>query len=221
MPETDNLVSSAAPLEALHAENVELRERIAELESRIAESNKQVKDRRSADDQEFAGLLEEKTEVIRELHLKIQDLQAQLSAAPAQQTEQQAPAPAETPKEDDLVALGEELERERVQLQEDEKALMQQMRTLEVQMSRERAELARQRSDIERLHMQVQHELELASKEAAMRERLRPLMRQYQTILRNGSSVPPERAVKEAPAQPAPVNGGGSSGLFRRLFGAG
>ncbi len=68
---------------------------------------------------------------------------------------------------------------------------MQQMRSMEVQMSRERAELARQRTDIERLHVKLQDELELASRESALRERLQPFMRQHQVMMRNGSSEPP------------------------------
>ena len=90
MPETDNLVSSAASFEALHAENVELRERIAQLESRLEESNKQVKDRRTAEDQEFAGL-EEKPKSSAN-HLKIQDSD-QLGSARATTTADALAAP--------------------------------------------------------------------------------------------------------------------------------
>jgi hypothetical protein len=212
MFETDNYQSVNGSLEALQAENADLLERIAKLEALTSASTKKENDH-AEQDQEFARLLEEKTDVIRELHLKIQELQA----SSASQNHQ---PPADIHQEADLVALNEELERERIQLREDEEALMHQMRALEVQMSRERAELARQRADIERLHIQVQHEIEAANKEAAMRERLLPLMRQNQTILRHGSASP-QRAAKEPESQPTHTPGATNSGLFRRLFGAG
>ncbi|CAN5381181.1 hypothetical protein BH10PLA2_BH10PLA2_25340 [soil metagenome] len=211
MIESEGIESTPELVDALQAENLELRERIAQLEAHLASK---PSPRGSEDSEsEFARLLEEKTDVIRELHMRIQELQAE------QPSSQDTPVRANVPQEADLVALNEELERERTQLQEDERALMQQMRVLEVQMSRERAELARQRADVERLHHQVQHELELANKEASMRERLQPLMQQRQGLLRNGSALP-QRAPKQSEAQPAPAPGT-SSGLFRRLFGAG
>ncbi len=206
------IATSNDQLDQLQSENLELRERVAVLETQLAEKKAEGCD---ADDSEFAKLLEEKTDVIRELHLKIQQLQTTTN-------EQALHQAAELPNETDLIALSEELERERKQLQEDERALMQQMRVLEVQMSRERAELARQRADVERLHYQVQHELELANKEASMRERLQPLMQQRQGLLRNGSAAPPVRPTQNGETKPVPSAAAGtSSGLFRRLFGAG
>ena len=210
---------SAGPtelVESLQVENLELRERVATLEAKLAESLAQANGIDT--NEEFSRLLEEKTDVIRELHLKIQQLQATTN----EQAIHQAEVTAQLPNDRELIALSEELERERAQLQEDERALMQQMRVLEVQMSRERAELARQRSDVERLHHQVQHELELANKEASMRERLQPLMQQRAGLLRNGSAAPPPRPAKNGESQPLPSAASGtSSGLFRRIFGAG
>jgi hypothetical protein len=206
LPTSNNLV------DRLRGENLDLRERIAMLEEQLVD--KGISGIDSAEG-EYTRLLEEKTDVIRELHLKIQELQATT-------TEQARHQAAELPNETDLIALSEELERERKQLQEDERALMQQMRVLEVQMSLERAELARQRADVERLHYQVQHELELANKEASMRERLLPLMQQRQGLLRNGSAAPPPRTPKNGEPKPVPSQASGTgSGLFRRLFGAG
>src|SRR5262249_56612934 len=80
---------------------------------------------------EYEALLEEKSEVIRSLHQKLQEYQERPTAV--------------APKEAELVALSEQLEQDRRQLQEDEESLMQQMRQMEMTMSRERAELARQR----------------------------------------------------------------------------
>jgi hypothetical protein len=211
--EIDCSLDSDQVIEALRAENEELRRRLAGLEGIQTDAGTKGEDW-GEQDREFTRIMEEKTDVIRELHIKIQALQA---AVP----DPDQPA-AQTPREADLFALSDELERERNQLKEDEKSLMLQMRSMEVQMSRERAELARQRTDIERLHIRMQDELELASREASLRERLQPLMRQHQVMIRNGSCEPPSRGGKElAPAenaQPAPAT---TSGLFRRLFGAG
>jgi len=53
---------------------------------------------------------------------------------------------------------------------------------MEVQMSRERAELARQRSELQRLQSEIRHELDLAARDAALRERLAPLQRRHQEM---------------------------------------
>lgn len=100
-------------LEQLRCDNGELRQKLAKLEQCLkdtsgtaqfwAEQNKNTE-----------KLLEEKSDVIRELHTKIQQLQSR--------------PPVAAPQEEELLALGEELEEARRQLQEDEKALMQQMR---------------------------------------------------------------------------------------------
>ena len=58
---------------------------------------------------EYESLLEEKSEVIRSLHLKMQEGHAGVTA--------------EVPREEELLALSEELERERAQLKEDEETL--------------------------------------------------------------------------------------------------
>lgn len=201
-------------IEALRAENDELRRLLAAAEQSLNGAVTKGDDWTELE-REYTRMLEEKTDVIRELHLKIQELQSALTAEP----EPAVSAPGEAA---DLCALSEELEHERNQLKEDEKSLMDQMRTMEVQMSRERAELARQRAEIERLHQNVQDELEHASRESGIRERLVPLLRQHHQMIRNGGSEPPKRAKQVAPeaptsAPPAPT----TSGLFRRFFGPG
>ena len=77
------------------------------------------------------------------------------SVSPEHRPANTGPAPCE----DDLLALSEELERDRRQIQEDEQALMQQMREMEVSMARERAEMARQRNDMQRLQSEIRHEI--------------------------------------------------------------
>ena len=204
-------------LELLRAENAELRETLTKLEEVTAENavtiqlwEEQLK--------EHEKLLEEKSGVIRDLHQQNLELKTR-------------PAPA-TPHEAELLAMSEELETERNQLREDEGALMKQMRDMELQMSRERAELARQRNDVQRLHSEIKHELELAERENALRDRLLPLQRRHQDILTRRSGEPPPSKNTPAPkpiisapaasstgATPTPEGGRVTSGLFRRLFG--
>src|SRR5438132_674997 len=157
----------------------------------------------------YEGLLEEKSEVIRDLHRRLHE-------------QSEKPAATSAPREEELIALSEELERERRQLKEDEEALMEQMRQMEVQMSRERAELARQRNELQRLQVDLRRELELASRDATLRDRLAPLQRRHQDMLnhasggRSGESPPAEaRAVATA----APPSEKKDSSLLRRLFG--
>jgi len=201
-------IASANELEPLQEENTQLRAAMAELEQRLAEAEtldtqalvKQLK--------ECEDLLDEKSETIRALHRQLQE-------APER-------PPAATPREEELLALSEELERERRQLKEDEQVLMQQMREMEVQMSRERAEMARQRSELQRLQNEIRHELELAARDGTLRERLAPLQRRHQEMSTGRRPTPaPEPSAPVTPTTPpAPAPGGAKqSGIFRRIFG--
>jgi hypothetical protein len=194
----------------LRIENLELRQVAAELEKQLAEATHTAQ-RWAVQQQDNERMLEEKSEVIRELHLRLQDIQSS------------PPSPAATPREEELMALSEELEQERAQLKEDEETLMQQMREMEVQMSRERAELARQRNELQRLHGEIRHELELADRHGELRDRLQPLQRRHQEMLLRKGSEPPREApapqAPELPATPPPPARHRDSGLFRRLFG--
>src|SRR5438132_10912829 len=139
----------------------------------------------------YEGLLEEKSEVIRDLHRRLHE-------------QSEKPAATSAPREEELIALSEELERERRQLKEDEEALMEQMRQMEVQMSRERAELARQRNELQRLHGEIKHELELASREAELRDRLQPLQRRHQEMAHRKGAEPVRETVAAAPNHTPP-----------------
>ncbi len=137
-----------AEIARLEGENARLKEAVAELQRALGEATAQADQAWAERAREYESLLEEKSEVIRNLHRKFQE-------AP------ERPA-GNSPREEELLALSEELERERRQLQEDEEAMMQQMQQMEVQMARERAELARQRMDLQRLQSEVQREVEKA-----------------------------------------------------------
>jgi hypothetical protein len=61
---------------------------------------------------------------------------------------------------------------------------MSQVREMEIQMSRERADLARQRNELQRFHNELKQQLEIASRDAALRERLAPLYRLQEDLQR-------------------------------------
>ena len=187
-------------------EKEQLHEQLAEAQGQVNEIKKEAEQLLAEQQREYENLLEEKSETIRTLHRKIHE-------------QPERPAPVNVPREEELLALSEELERERQQLKEDEEALMQQMGQMEVQMSRERAELARQRTELQRLQSEIRHELEQASRDAALRERLAPLQRRQQEMAHRTTSGPESPVVPESrpPAREEPQPR--DSGLFRRLFG--
>jgi chromosome segregation ATPase len=195
----------------LKRENAQLRKQVAEVERLLHDLKQEAEQALTEQQREFEAILEEKSELIRNLHLKLQQTEGRPAVPPAA-----------LPREEELMALSEELERERRQLKEDEEALMQQMAQMEVQMSRERAELARQRTELVRLQSEIRHELELAARDAALRERLAPLQRRSQDLARKVSGTGAATPQPEEPAEPAPeppANPRRDSGLFRRFFG--
>jgi DNA repair exonuclease SbcCD ATPase subunit len=214
--------------ERLLAENQELREIIADLQNLVEESQGQTREARAERQAEYESLLEEKSETIRGLHLKVQELQERASAPPL-------------PDEQELRALSEDLERERSQLQQerrdleelrrqladDEKAMTQQMREMEVQMARERAELARQRIDLQRLQDEINAELERAARDNGLNERLGQLRQRYQDVATRKGASPlsqPPSPGREAPPSAADRNDDAGAkkpkdgNLFRRFF---
>jgi DNA repair exonuclease SbcCD ATPase subunit len=209
-PATDLDACGDGEIEALRQENGTLRQKMAELERLLDRTGRMSL--LSADKElELEKLVEEKSEVIRQLHERIHLLESSLSGA---EKPHEVAAPTAIPREEELLALGEELEQERNRLKEDEQNLMQQMREMEIQMSRERAEVARQRNELARLQSELQHQLETASREADLRERLAPLARCTQDVRRT--------QVANLEQTPRPQNSKSSpqtSGLFRRLFG--
>ncbi len=186
-------------LERLRAENAQLRGNLAELEELIDDEGKSQA--WAEQQREYEALLEEKSEVIRDLHHKIQELrdQPERPTRPADDDDQ-------PPSEEALRELMAELEQQRQQLAEDEESLMTQMRQMEMSMARERAELARQRAELQRMHNELKHEVEQAARNGALREQLQHLQRRQ-----------PEAPSRPSEPTPAPKN----SGVLRRLFGNG
>ena len=203
----------------LRGENADLRQRLEALEQVLVERPDNEEDWTERQ-REYEALLEEKSEVIRNLHQKIQELREAAVSAPSGPARGGAADPAAA---QELVAMKRELEEARAQLEEDEQALEQQMRQMEMAMSRERAELARQRTELTRLHNDLRHEMEQAARDAALKERLQPLQRRQQevTTRRVPSLVEINIPAPEPPKpeNPAPNPKRPASGLFRRMFG--
>lgn len=157
-------------------------------------------------EQEYEAVLEEKSELIRQLH---QELQL---------AKERPVSDRRVPREEELIALEQELLREREQLRRDEEQLMAEIRQMEVALSRERADLARQRNELQRLHQQIQTELEMASREAVLRERLAPLyelhaelQRRYFGEVRTSRRPPSAYVLPDSPAN-KPTSSGQDSG---------
>ena len=230
-PET---VSEAGPddlqeLDMLRHENGQSRSLCLELEQALQEAS-QTPQQQGEDERvrEYEALLEEKSETIRQLHQELQNaaLDCGRDGGPGQRGCATTAAGWPAPREEELLALSEELENERRQLQEDEQTLMQQMREMEVSMARERAEMARQRNDLNRLQSDIRHELERLEKSGAAVRKMEELKRQFADAtnrrgLAASSSVNHAAAQPQTPQQaPAPAPKKDSS-IMGRLFGGG
>jgi hypothetical protein len=189
----------------LRLENGELRARVEELEQLLQSAG--PGDEVWADRQrEYEALLEEKSEVIRALHQKIRELQDRQ----ARSMEDDVTLPP-----NDVSLLKHQLEEQRRQLQEDEEAMISQLREMEMTLSRDRADLARQRQEVQRLQADLAREIEMASRDPSLRDRLLNLRRPNEKSKTSGAQ--PSVTDPTPPPQPTPAVKG--SGLFRRLFG--
>ena len=104
------------------------------------------------------------------------------------------------------------------QMQDDEESMMAQMRGMELALAKDRAELARQRAEVQRLHNELKHEIEVASRDTGLRDRLISLQRRHSATAIAPPSPGPSA---ETPLPQPPPAGVTRSGLFRRIFGAG
>lgn len=201
----------------LRNENARLRRRVEELEAQLAQRLTPV----NADDAwierqaEYEALLEEKSEAIRHLHLQIQDLQQ-----------------VESIDREELQRIKDELDADRLRLQEDEQSLMDQARNLEMAMARDRADLARQRNELQRLQQDWAREMELAMRDDGLRERLAHIQRRNEPGNRRPSTMTsidlnsrPSTTSNLQRPDTAPVAGQPQQeqqqekGFLRRLFG--
>jgi chromosome segregation ATPase len=204
----------ATDVATLQAENQILCARIAELEKQSG-GGEATGDAWAEQQKEYEALLEEKSEVIRSLHQKIQELRE------GGAVERPAGEPAQSGEIEDLKAR---LEAEREQLRQDEETLMQQMTQMEMTMSRERAEMARQRNELQRLYSDIKHELEVASRDATLRDRLATFQRRHQEFSgRKNMGGSGEAAAAAETQEPAPQSdttpAKKNTGILKRFFG--
>jgi hypothetical protein len=111
-------------------------------------------------------LVEEKSEVIRGLHQKIQEAQqAQESAIGVESAPAGGASCSGTRlgQAEEILRLKRELEQQRRQLEQDEQDMMTQMRQMEMTMAKERAGLARQQQEVQRLQADLAREIENSS----------------------------------------------------------
>jgi chromosome segregation ATPase len=218
----------------LQSDNDELRSMIDEMRQQLEQLVGEGQAGFGEREREYEAMLEQKSETIRELHVRLQDLEKGGDAAGAR-----ADAVPANVNPDELANLSDEIERERcqleqerrrldedrLQLREDEEAMMRQMREMEIQMAKERAELARQRNELQRLHSEIRHELELTTRDAAVNERLRMLTRRSKVDMPAASSsaempaASKKRTIIAAPSGDKGKKKEKGSGFFGRLFG--
>src|SRR5439155_5471579 len=179
---------------------------IAELRQLVDEAATKGEETWAERQKEYESLLDEKTETIRVQAEKIQELENRPPPGPA------------TPKEEELLAMSEELERERCQMQqerrqleedrnqlaEDEQTMTQQMRDMEVQMAKERADMARQKTELQRIHDEIRHELEKIERNGQLNQRLGQLRQRYQEVsARTGTTGESSGGMQGLPPQAA------------------
>jgi hypothetical protein len=184
-------------LERLRLENAELKARVEELEAQAAGGAEEQWLQRQ---QEYETLLEEKSEVIRSLHQKLQESQ---ESALSGDTPPAGPAASSTRigQAEEILRLKRELEEQRRQLEQDEEEMMAQMRQMELAMAKERAEMARQRQEVQRQQAELTREIEQSGRDPELRERLNGLRRHQE------------------PKGAAPKTEQNSSGFLSRIFG--
>lgn len=194
-------------LRALREENTALRNRVYELEQ-ILDKAADMEDAWVAKQKEYESLIDEKSELIRALHTKL----AEAESGPRISKE-------DLPDAEELMELKRQLDEDRVRMKEDEESMMQQMQQMELTMSKERAELARQRAEIQRLQNDLNREIEIATRDPALRERLAALQRRPQESgIRKRPNLP-ATTPESPPAEQSPSPAIKSSGIFKRIFG--
>lgn len=206
-------------LTRLRQENGNLRTRLDQLE-RKTRTGPPTEDAWAERQTEYEKLLDEKSEIIRTLHLQVQEQRAATSTGAAAVVVHDA----------EVERQRQELEEQRRQLAEDEANMMQQMRAMELALAKDRADLARQRTELQRQQADFTREVEMASRDPQLRERLAALARRQlenrqadnrqadNRHLENTVRKPIAGGVIELPPAPVPP-AKQSSGLIRRLFG--
>lgn len=173
----------------LRVDNEKLRNTIQEMRQQLDQAAAQDQGGWEERERHFESQLEDKSEEIRMLYIRIQELEREHGGGGGG-------APSGRVDDDERSALLEELQREeqqlaeskqtledeRRQIREDEEDLMRRMREMELQTAKSRAELVRTRNELQVLHNEVRAELEQAQQTGANVERVRSLQRNHQEI---------------------------------------
>jgi type I site-specific restriction endonuclease len=205
--------SPTETIDRLTQENAELKRRIVDLEGELANlAPESWTEQQREQQRNFEQLLDEKSEIIRTLNHKLQSL-TESGNFGGNDYEQEK-----------LQALAADLQARDEQLRADEEAMQMQVREMEMRMSRERAELARQKAQIDRLHSDLERELEVASRDPNLRDRLRSLQRSGDARPRPSTQPSlPARPATPSTLDPAASNSGApvneSRSVLRRMFG--
>jgi hypothetical protein len=204
-------LADAEEIELLRGENAALRAKVDDLEQLLALASQEGENRWLERQREYESLLDDKSEVIRGLHQKMTELRDRANSHSGGE-----PSADKSEDIDEVTRLKRELEEQRLQMEQDEEAMMAQMRQMEMALAKDRAEMARQRSELQRLHGELKHELEAASRDGGLRDRLTALQR------RAGASLPARSGNQDTPAAEQPPEAQqGKNGLLRRIFGSG
>jgi chromosome segregation ATPase len=207
-------LQEAGELQTLRQENAELRDRLQKLEADVAASRTPSDEGWLERQREYEMLLEEKSEVIRGLHQKMQDLQ---DAGAGNGSDRNTGAG----QADEIQLLRQEMEEQRQQLEQDQNDVMAQLRQSELMMAKERAEMARQRQELARLQSDLAREIEMASRDPSLRDRLQYLRRPETVKV----TMPPPSVPTPLPGVPATSDTPSHSdiqknnSIFRRIFG--
>ena len=159
---------------------------------------------------EYESLLEEKSEVIRRLASKNSGIAGIAGRAGRWRG---AAWPRANADMDEVEKLKVQLEEERRRLRDDEEALMTQMREMEMAMSRDRADYRASVPSCSGSIATLCGEVEQAGRDTGLRDRLLALTRRPQDQARTKTMTDislPEQAEPQKKQ---------NSGLFRRLFG--
>lgn len=205
VPPTAESPAARGDLDHLCLENAELRARIQELE---AHGSGQAEELWLERQREYEILLEEKSEVIRDLHQKFQEAEESAIGGLSPPSSVSVSG-TKLGQAEEIMRLKRDLEEQRRQLDQDEQDMMGQMRQMEITMAKERAEMARQRQEVQRLQADLAREIENSSRDPELRERLNNLRRTQE----------PKPAAAPLPAPVAAKPDQKSSGFFRRMFG--
>jgi chromosome segregation ATPase len=180
-----NAESGDKDLTALVAEKDKLKQLAEEARRRVTQLEEEVR-KATKREAEYESMLEEKSEEIRKIQAELATLKSKQTAGVT---------------EEELLALHQELQRERENLESDRQAMEDQFRQLELNMSRERAEIARERNEMQRSKNELKHKLELLEKTGGQDQSpLRRLREEFQ------APAPPPAPRPTLPTLPAPMN---------------